>query len=184
LVHSCSSVVLTSTRSAPCLCLVASLLQTLDMELAKVSQFYVKEEARLLASLREARSQPLNTKLLVDLHSQVQWLFQYAALNYVAVVKAVKKRNRRLRDACGDQVVTVQPLNYLQDQVFFEHKELAHICAGALKLGTVRSASLSRNARTVMSALSAQVWSCVRKIVCFMHMFSQCAFRVDKTACV
>lgn len=74
---------------------------------------------------------------LAVLRKHLQELTKYAALNYVAVLKAVKKRNRRLMDACGDQVVTVAPFSVLQNQAFFTAAELQQIGSAAMALDPV-----------------------------------------------
>ncbi|GFH09222.1 uncharacterized protein HaLaN_04325 [Haematococcus lacustris] len=66
-------------------------------ELQKVSQYYSSKAElleRTLASLRKDHSQELE-----ELRSDVQELIKFVALNYLAVVKAIKKRNRHLKVA-------------------------------------------------------------------------------------
>jgi membrane-bound lytic murein transglycosylase MltF len=116
-----------------------SAVQTLQRELARVSCFYLDEAARLQNLLEELQTSqlPFLRAGLSLLRHDLQDLTKYAALNYVAVLKAVKKRNRRLRDACGDQVVTVAPFSVLQNQAFFMAAELQQIGGAALALDPV-----------------------------------------------
>jgi hypothetical protein len=121
-------------------CHSSSLVQTLQRELAKVSSIYLDEAARLKTLLKELQSSEPSHVLpgLAMLRENLQELTKYAALNYVAVLKAVKKRNRRLRDACGDQVVTVAPFSVLHNQAFFTAAELQDIGSAAVALDPVR----------------------------------------------
>lgn len=114
-------------------------LQVLGRELTKVSTAYSLEEARAVESLQRVRrlSGAASAAELQRLHRLIQDLTKFAALNYVAVLKAIKKRNRRLRNACGDVVVTVAPFSVLQHQAFFTSKELVRISSEAAELDPV-----------------------------------------------
>jgi SPX domain protein involved in polyphosphate accumulation len=128
-------------------------VQTLEAELAKVCRFFVDQEAHLQSTLDSLRGAPPATlpAALAALHKGVQDLTKFAALNYVAVLKAVKKRNRRLRDVCGDVVVTVAPFSILKHQTFFTSRELARITAASLALEKVRREGMARCVRCDVS---------------------------------
>lgn len=66
----------------------------------QVSQFY-SDKAESLEAALSAKSGPDDGR---GLHPEIQALIKYVALNYLAVVKAIKKRNRQLRAALGEQV--------------------------------------------------------------------------------
>lgn len=120
-------------------------MQTLAAQLAKVSAFYDAFEKQLLQQLDtygSGASTPAADQL-ARLHQQVQDLTKFAALNYVAVLKAIKKRNRRLRDSCGDQVVTVAPFSVLKHQAFFTSRRLPLITQQAKALHEVRTSCYS-----------------------------------------
>lgn len=137
------------------------MLQTLAVELNKVSKFYDALEAQLLQQLEASNGHAGSNapEHLSRLHQQVQDLTKYAALNYVAVLKAIKKRNRRLRDACGDQVVTVAPYSILKHQAFFTSRRLPRITQRAKELHEVRSA-LFPGLHTCALALTCSLGSC------------------------
>ena len=109
-----------------------------------MSRFYSAQEARLQEALTQLQCEPVATigPGLAALRRQLQELTKYAALNYVAVLKAVKKRNRRLRDACGDRVVTVAPMAVLQREAFYTSRQLLRMSAAAIALDPVRRPSL------------------------------------------
>ena len=133
-------------------------VQVLHDEMDKVSNFYVGEEGRLKAAFLRAKalSGLKRTDALQTLYRHIQDLTKFAALNYVAVLKAIKKRNRRLRDACGDVVVTVAPFSILRDQAFFSSQELAKLSSATAEVEPVCDMQLSHFA-------SAQ---CDREVSC------------------
>eukprot|EP00798_Chlamydomonas_sp_ICE-L_P022504 gene22504-29630_t len=97
-------------------------------ELRKVSAFYSLKAAELETSLpsTEDRIQ------LAALRAEIQELIKYVALNYVAVVKSIKKRNRHLRENFGSAVNTsLHALDLLSDEVFFISPRLATLSTQA-----------------------------------------------------
>lgn len=64
---------------------------------------------------------------MAALRSDIQDLRKFVVLNYVAVVKAVKKRNRHLRAACGLRVTSLRAVNILAGQHFFTSLTLAAV---------------------------------------------------------
>lgn len=67
----------------------------LKQELKKISAFYVEKEEELQAIMQGLTTKP--PAALISFHSEVQDLKKYVVLNYVAVIKAIKKRNRHLK---------------------------------------------------------------------------------------
>lgn len=113
-------------------------------ELEKVVIFYNECEARLAATLvrLEAMAPADAASPLVQLRLELQELTKYAVLNYMAVIKAVKKRNRRLRETCGPDAVTpLTALDLLQRQSFFTSKVLSQVATAATILEEVRPAA-------------------------------------------
>jgi hypothetical protein len=77
---------------------------------------------------------------LAQLRAEVQDLRKYAVLNYVAVIKAIKKRNRHLRDACGGaEVAPLRAVDLLSCQYFFTSPKLAALSTRAEVLAKVRA---------------------------------------------
>ena len=64
-------------------------------------------------------------------------LRKFAVLNYVAVVKAVKKRNRHLRRACGAGAEPLAAVQLLGSQPFFISTKLAALSTRADVLAEV-----------------------------------------------
>lgn len=64
-------------------------------------------------------------------------LRKFAVLNYVAVVKAVKKRNRHLRKACGVGATPLAAVELLTQQPFFTSTKLARLSTQADVLAEV-----------------------------------------------
>ncbi|KAL6760448.1 hypothetical protein V8C86DRAFT_1786156 [Haematococcus lacustris] len=99
-------------------------------ELQKVSQYYSSKAElleRTLASLRKDHSQELE-----ELRSDVQELIKFVALNYLAVVKAIKKRNRHLKESFGAEASTsLHALDLLIGEVFFTSPRLASLATEA-----------------------------------------------------
>ncbi len=77
---------------------------------------------------------------MAALRAELRELRKWVALNYVAVVKAVKKRNRHLRGACAPGAV--RPLSavaLLSTQHFFTSGTLAALSTRAEVLAQVRA---------------------------------------------
>ena len=108
---------------------------TLRTELAKVASFYSAREdqleAALNAALEEANSSEEAAAKVTALRSELQDLRKYVVLNYIAVVKAVKKRNRHLRVACGPSTPTLRAVNILAGEYFFTSLRLAGLATRA-----------------------------------------------------
>lgn len=120
-------------------------MQTLQSELAKVVEFYDDCESRLAATLAQLEALPLldAAEGLVQLRLEVQELTKYAVLNYMAVIKAVKKRNRRLAEVVGPTVTPLVALDLLQHQSFFTSKVLSQVATAATILEEVRAPVLN-----------------------------------------
>lgn len=116
-------------------------MQTLRAELDNVDKHYVRREAGLQAELAALEEQGMKkeekTATLAEIRKGIQDLTNFAALNYSAVLKAVKKRNRRLQMACGDSVVTAPTRDFLVGRRFFASNQLAKIIAAAHTLTQV-----------------------------------------------
>ena len=67
----------------------------------------------------------------------VQELTKFAVLNYMAVIKAIKKRNKRLKEVCGDAVVPILSFDVLQHQPFFYSRALSQVATSAAILEEV-----------------------------------------------
>jgi RNA polymerase II subunit A small phosphatase-like protein len=73
-------------------------LKQLLAELNKVSGFYVEQAQLLEGSLAQQMScSSPDAKQLSELRGQIRQLIKFVALNYLAVVKAIKKRNRHCK---------------------------------------------------------------------------------------
>ena len=78
------------------------------------------------------------------LRAEVADLRKYAALNYVAVIKAVKKRNRHLGAAVGSrQLRPLRALDLLSTQHFYTSPKLAALATQAELLSQARAAGPS-----------------------------------------
>jgi hypothetical protein len=112
-------------------CGTVSLLQVLRAELEKVDEHYIKRELQLQTDIDALDVSELSVEgkraALAECSKAIQDLTNFAALNYSAVLKAVKKRNRRLQMACGDTVVTAPTRDFLVNRHFFASRELAMI---------------------------------------------------------
>lgn len=65
---------------------------------------------------------------LTGLRAEIKELIKYVALNYLAVVKAIKKRNRHLKEAFGASAsISLQALDMLGHEVFFTSPRLASL---------------------------------------------------------
>lgn len=105
---------------------------TLRRELHKVGAFYAAREEQLAAALEEAfqgsGSQGYdNLGAISRLKSELQDLRKYVVLNYVAVVKAVKKRNRHLAALSQSQVSSIRAVRILAGEYFFTSLRLAQL---------------------------------------------------------
>lgn len=109
--------------------------RTLRTELAKVAEFYSAREneleAALNAALEAAGSSDSGAEEVAAVRSELQDLRKYVVLNYIAVVKAVKKRNRHLRAACGLATPTLRAVNILAGEHFFTSLRLAGLATRA-----------------------------------------------------
>lgn len=106
-------------------------MQALCAELDNVDKHYTQREIGLqkeIAALDDPGiSKADKIAALAEIRMGIQDLTNFAALNYSAVLKAVKKRNRRLQMACGDSVVTAPTRDFLVGRRFFASSELAKI---------------------------------------------------------
>ena len=74
---------------------------------------------------------------LQALRMEVNALRKFAVLNYVAVVKGVKKRNRHLRKACSTSRTAMSAVQLLSKQPFFTSTRLAALTTQADLLAEV-----------------------------------------------
>jgi len=95
-------------------------------ELKKISSFYVEKEEEMAAVFR-AKGANWSPAPLADFAAELRTLKKFVALNYIAVFKAVKKRNRRLAEALPGGVVPCQAAQLLGDQAFFTSGRLASL---------------------------------------------------------
>lgn len=101
-------------------------------ELQKVSQFYSDKAAQLEATLQNLPSGTCTAQQLKELRVEVQELIKFVALNYLAVVKAIKKRNRHLKENFGEAASTsLHALDLLGHEVFFTSPRLAALATQA-----------------------------------------------------
>ncbi|KAG1661655.1 hypothetical protein FOA52_007536 [Chlamydomonas sp. UWO 241] len=103
-------------------------------ELQKVSQFYIDKAAQLEDTLSKHPSDASagSVEQLRLLRVEVQELIKFVALNYVAVVKAIKKRNRHLAEHFGNAASTsLHALDLLGHEVFFTSPRLAALATQA-----------------------------------------------------
>jgi Dullard-like phosphatase family protein len=89
-------------------------------------------------------SSPPDHETLKAMRSEVQELIKYVALNYIAVVKAIKKRNRHLKENFGEAASTsLHALDLLGHEVFFTSPRLAALATRAEILATSMGAGPS-----------------------------------------
>jgi predicted component of type VI protein secretion system len=120
----------------------------LRLELQKVAAFYVEKEEELAAAVAGLAHSAHSAAALSALRSEIQDLRKYAVLNYYAVVKAAKKRNRHLRAACGGAAVPpLRAVAVLSQQRFFTSPTLAALATQAEILEQVRAVGEGRPAR-------------------------------------
>ena len=74
---------------------------------------------------------------LAAFRAEVQDLRKYVVLNYIAVIKAVKKRNRHLRQAVGPALQPLRATDLLSQQYFFTSSKLAALSTQAEVLSKV-----------------------------------------------
>jgi RNA polymerase II subunit A small phosphatase-like protein len=100
-------------------------------ELRKAAAFYAEQE-ELLAAAVGRLSHASSPQDVAALRAELRELRKWVALNYVAVVKAVKKRNRHLRGACAPSAVRpVSAVALLSTQHFFTSGTLAALSTRA-----------------------------------------------------
>jgi hypothetical protein len=132
------------------LCSTRFLLQVLRAELDKVDKHYIQREVRLQTDIAALDCSGLSNEekaiALAEIRRAIQDLTNFAALNYSAVLKAVKKRNRRLQMACGDSVVTAPTRDFLVGRRFFASRQLANIIDASHVLTEVRYTSADSDA--------------------------------------
>ncbi|KAK9844379.1 hypothetical protein WJX74_001674 [Apatococcus lobatus] len=99
-------------------------------ELHKVSAFYIDKEEELMVAMQDlAQCSPAK---LSQLRAELTDLRKFVVLNYIAVIKAAKKRNRHLKVACrSDRVHHVKAVELLSQQYFFTSPKLAALSAEA-----------------------------------------------------
>jgi RNA polymerase II subunit A small phosphatase-like protein len=111
----------------------ATFNQVLREELVKVNAFYTARESELDAAVSVALSNtahPDSAVAVAALRSELQDLRKYVVLNYIAVVKAVKKRNRHLRAAVPD-AIAIRAVSILAGEHFFTSLRLATLTTRA-----------------------------------------------------
>eukprot|EP00892_Ulva_mutabilis_P009922 jgi/Ulvmu1/7301/UM035_0090.1 len=109
----------------------------LNAELVKVDKIYNGLEDALRLEVAQIESQgTVRDKLtrLANARQTIQEVTNFAALNYSAVLKAVKKRNRRLQLACGDSAITAASYDFLADKSFFKSTTLAQVLQSSLSI--------------------------------------------------
>lgn len=119
------------------------MLQALCAELDNVDKHYIRRETVLQAQIAALDDPEMSKEdkmaALAKIRQGIQDLTNFAALNYSAVLKAVKKRNRRLQMACGDSVVTAPTRDFFVGRRFFASGQLAKIVDISHSLTQVRS---------------------------------------------
>lgn len=106
--------------------------KALLLELVKVNEFYLVmeskslEEAKKLERFEDKTSkEPSNgSQDLDNLYEQVEQLRKYVVFNYMAVVKIVKKRNKKLSKF---KVRHLQSISFFINQPFYKTAKLAHL---------------------------------------------------------
>ncbi|KIZ04779.1 hypothetical protein MNEG_3173 [Monoraphidium neglectum] len=135
----------------------AGALRVLLLELRKVSNFYLEKADELEARLEElaaAGAATRDARALAQVRSDISALIKFVALNYLAVVKAIKKRNRHFKSHFGEASQQLQwqrlqqgaggqqqqepagfdplhPLDLLSQEVFFTSNRLAGLATRA-----------------------------------------------------
>ncbi|KAG2422865.1 hypothetical protein HXX76_015697 [Chlamydomonas incerta] len=112
----------------------SSFQKLLQSELRKVSHFYSQKADHVEATLATLRSNNGTSTVaqLTGLRTEIKELIKFVALNYLAVVKAIKKRNRHLKEAFGASAsISLQALDMLGHEVFFTSPRLASLATQA-----------------------------------------------------
>jgi len=105
----------------------------LRQELAKVNSFFTARENELDAAVTAAlgtTAHPDAAAAVAALRPELQDLRKYVVLNYIAVVKAVKKRNRHLRAALPG-AVSMRAVSILAAEYFYTSLRLAGLTTRA-----------------------------------------------------
>ncbi|KAF6263587.1 hypothetical protein COO60DRAFT_376205 [Scenedesmus sp. NREL 46B-D3] len=119
-------------------------LQQLLSELNKVSRFYVEKAGALEATLSQHSSPAaLSSQQLSALRDEIRQLIKFVALNYLAVVKAIKKRNRHCKATFGAAATgpALHPLDLLKQEVFFTSPRLAALSTRAELMAAAAAAA-------------------------------------------
>ncbi|KAA6419636.1 MAG: CTD small phosphatase 2-like [Trebouxia sp. A1-2] len=96
----------------------------IQQELERINAFYSEQEQQLETFNTAARLHLLSSEV-IDLR-------KFVVLNYIAVIKAYKKRNRHLQAACKDSTaVAVDAVDLLSQQYFFTSTKLASLATEA-----------------------------------------------------
>ncbi|MEW5308855.1 MAG: hypothetical protein WDW38_000783 [Sanguina aurantia] len=107
-----------------------SFQRVLLSELQKVSLFYSHKSEQL--ELLLANTATSSSAKLHQLNSEIKELIKFVALNYLAVVKAIKKRNKELKESFGTGTSTsLHALDLLGHEVFFTSPKLAILATQA-----------------------------------------------------
>ena len=123
---------------------------SLQAELVKVDKFYESREKELESALEVLIADcqiPTSPVQVNALRIELLDLTKYVALNYVAVVKAVKKRNRHLRELALAQnaaaaCIVIRAVDILMQQIFFTSPRLAALTTRAEIMGQHAPSSL------------------------------------------
>ncbi|GIL69636.1 hypothetical protein Vretimale_10282 [Volvox reticuliferus] len=139
----------------------SSFQKLLESELRKVSQFYSEAADRIEATLQSLRGTQGggSAQQLSVVQAEIKELIKFVALNYLAVVKAIKKRNRQLKETFGGSAsISLQALDMLGHEVFFTSPRLAHLATQADVLASASglAASAAAGATGVAAAMIAQ----------------------------
>ncbi|GAX76658.1 hypothetical protein CEUSTIGMA_g4104.t1 [Chlamydomonas eustigma] len=139
----------------------ASFQEILVNELRKVSQFYSDKAAQLERALPEGQALWRSAEELNMLRIEVQELIKFVALNYLAVVKAIKKRNRHLKEEFGDAFSTeLHALDLLGHEVFFTSPRLAALATQAEIMSSKITAASPGTATGTAAVSGPQAGAC------------------------
>lgn len=107
-----------------------------------------------LAQHTDTSSPALTSEQLSALREQIRQLIKFVALNYLAVVKAIKKRNRHCRVVFGGAAAgpALHPLDLLRQEVFFTSPRLAALSTQAELLAAAAAATPGSNSTSVCAA--------------------------------
>ncbi|KAL0044617.1 hypothetical protein WJX82_002935 [Trebouxia sp. C0006] len=102
----------------------------IQQELERINAFYSEQEQQLEATLADLQHSSQTS--FAQFRSEVTDLRKFVVLNYIAVIKAFKKRNRHLQAACKDSTaVAVDAVDLLSQQYFFTSTKLASLATEA-----------------------------------------------------